>query len=266
MIKLILFTIIFTTVILLGTVFVLPRFVRFARVYYKDYPILGSMLGRPVILEGYDDGTCSASGCELDISTCKITTLQDNGEDVTAFDCSYGCTNGADGATTCVDTDCSKCGVDGDGRDYLTLFDEIVGADPNVNTTPNGADDRNGPTTIIVNCSAAGQSDDVTTDNFQNPDYATHDQLAVDSELFNYGASSGNAGNAGNVGNVALSGGDVPNNIKDETTLNNSQYIHSTSGSVTIDFPIRNSVTGMFNVSGPCGHNQDEYVREEDGL
>jgi hypothetical protein len=263
MIKLILFTIIFTTVILLGTVFVLPRFVRFARVYYKDYPILGSMLGRPVILEGYDDGTYCASGCELDISTCQITTLQDTGEGVTAFDCSYGCTNDADGGTVCVDTDCSKCGVNGDGRDYLTLFDEIVGADPTVNTTPNGADDRNGPTTIIVNCSAAGQSDDVTTDNFQNPDYATHDQLAVDSELFNYGADG--ADNTDGADGADGADGDVPNNIKDETTLNNSQYINSTGGSVTIDFPIQNSVTGMFNVSGPCGHNQDEYVREEDG-
>ena len=115
-----------------------------------------------------------------------------------------------------------------------------------VNTTPNGADDRNGPTTIIVNCSAAGQSDDVTTDNFQNLDYTTHDQLAVDSELFNYGADD--ADNTDGADNAYGAYGDVPNNIKDETTLNNSQYINSTGSSVTIDFPIQNSVTGMFNV------------------
>jgi hypothetical protein len=300
MIKLLLFTVIFTIMIILGTVIVLPRFFRFARVYYKDYPVIGHMWGRPSITEGlrsdgcdmeqewldnssntteetanyqikYDEcmenqvqsdsyNSCNKSGCEIKMDSCKIIPKKGTNTLVFAADCSYIC---VDTSGEClVDTDCSKCGINKDGRDYLTLFDEIMGSNPLNNNTPHCTEAKCSTNTSNITCGEANGNADLSLNYSLNTDYSQkHDQLAIDAELFNYGIL-----NDDTVDSVDNTEGNNPNNIKDSTTLNNSQYIGSTNSSTTVDFPINNSVTGLFNTSGPCGHNQDQYVREEDGF
>jgi hypothetical protein len=254
MIQLLVFTIIFTVIIILGTLFVLPRVYGFARVYYKDYPIIGNIWRRKTINEGMhndisNSNTCDISGCELQTNNCEITQEKGINSIVDSIKCAYKCVVTDGGCQT--DSDCSKCGINADGMDYLTLFDEIIGTDPTKNNTPVGACGQGTETTIVVNCGAGVNS--------PNTEYSPeNDQLAEDASSFNtvdntVGDTSGNAVDYGD-----------PSNVKDYTSLNNSQYIGADPAATPMQFPIRNSVTGMFNETGPCGHNKDQYVRDAD--